>query len=94
MARYVALIRFTEKGARAIARSATRAAAFRQGAIRAGLKIEAQLWTTGRYDGVLIVSGASDAGVLAAIARLNALGNVRTETLQAFDAGEFRRIAG
>lgn len=92
MARYVTLIRFTEKGVRAIRNSPARARAFRQAAGKAGVKVEAQLWTAGSCDGVLILNGKDERAVLGAIARLASLGNVRTETMQAFDAAEFARI--
>jgi uncharacterized protein with GYD domain len=74
MARYVSLIRFTDQGARAAKKSAARALAFRKAAKKAGITVEAQLWT--------------------AVAQLVAQGNVRTETLRAFDAKEFKEIVG
>jgi uncharacterized protein with GYD domain len=57
MARYVTLIRFTEQGARGIKQSASRAGAFRKAAEKAGVTVEAQLWTVGACDGVLILRG-------------------------------------
>ena len=93
MARYVTLIRFTEQGARAIKQSATRAQAFRKAAEKAGVTIEAQYWTVGTYDGVLILRG-EEQNVLHQLAELARLGNVRTATLPAFDAGEFKAIVG
>ena len=57
MARYISLIRFTDQGARSMKKSAARAASFRKSAERAGITVEAQLWTMGAYDGLLILSG-------------------------------------
>jgi uncharacterized protein with GYD domain len=94
MPRYVTLLRFTEKGAKALGQSAPRARAFRQAAAKAGVQIEAQLWTTGSYDGILILSADDERKVLGAVAKLAASGNVRTETLRAFDAAEFAKIVG
>ena len=91
MARYVSLIRFTDQGARALKKSAARAANFRKAAEKSGIAVEAQLWTAGSCDGVLILSG-DEQKVLSCLAQLAALGNVRTETLQAFDAREFKEI--
>ena len=91
MARYVSLIRFTDQGARALKKSAARAATFRKAAEKSGIAVEAQLWTAGSCDGVLILSG-DEQKVLRCLAQLAALGNVRTETLQAFDAREFKEI--
>jgi uncharacterized protein with GYD domain len=91
MARYVTLIRFTEQGARNIGKSADRALAFRKAAEKAGVTVENQLWTVGSCDGVVVLSG-DEQGILGCVARLAGQGNVRTETLQAFDAREFKAI--
>ncbi len=93
MARYVSLIRFTDQGVRALKKSAARALGFRKAAERAGITVEAQLWTAGSCDGVLILSG-DERKILRCLAQLAAPGNVRTETLRAFDAGEFKAIVG
>jgi uncharacterized protein with GYD domain len=93
MARYVTLIRFTDQGARAIRKSTARALAFKKAAEKAGIGVEALLWTVGTCDGVLILSG-DEKKVLRYLTQLAALGNVRTETMQAFDAAEFKAITG
>jgi uncharacterized protein with GYD domain len=93
MARYVSLLRFTDQGARALKKSANRASVFRKAAEKAGITVEAQLWTAGSCDGLLILSG-DEKKVLRCLAGLATLGNVRTETLQAFDAKEFKAIVG
>ena len=93
MARYVSLIRFTDQGARTLKKSAARASGFRKAAQKAGISVEAQLWTAGTCDGVLILSG-EEKKILRCLAQLAAPGNVRTETLRAFDAEEFRSITG
>jgi uncharacterized protein with GYD domain len=93
MTRYVTLIRFTDQGARALGKSSARALAFRQAAEKEGVKVETQLWTTGCCDGVLVLSG-DETKLLGCLARLAAEGNVRTESLRAFDAEEFKGIAG
>ena len=91
MARYVTLIRFTEQGSRDLGKSASRASAFKSSAEKAGLTVEAQLWTAGACDGILILSGDENK-ILRSLAQLVALGNVRTETMRAFDTGEFKAI--
>ena len=93
MARYVSLLRFTDQGARVLRKSAARASGFRKAAERAGVTVEAQLWTAGSCDGVLILSG-DEQKILSCLAQLVALGNVRTETLRAFDAGELQAVIG
>jgi uncharacterized protein with GYD domain len=94
MFRYVALIRFTEQGAKAINKSTARASAFCEAAAKAGVKVEAQYWTAGKYDGVVIFSANEEATALRCMAALAAAGNVRSETLRAFEAKEFEAIAG
>ena len=94
MARYVTLIRFTEKGARMIKQSTARANAFNKTAAKAGVKVEALYWTVGTCDGVLILSADNPDKALRCLTELAALGNVRTETMQAFNAKEFSAIIG
>jgi uncharacterized protein with GYD domain len=93
MARYLTLLKFTEQGARNIKKSTERALAFRDAAKKAGVTVETQLWTVGVYDGALVLSG-EEKNVLRIVAELASLGNVRTETLQAFDADQFKGITG
>lgn len=89
MVRYVALLRFTDQGAKNIKKSTARAHQFDKLAARADVKVEAQYWTVGQYDGVLVLSADSTRKVLGMLASLAALGNVRTETLQALEDTEF-----
>lgn len=91
MNRYLTLINFTETGAKALKKSPARASAFAKAARRAGVKIEAQYWCLGQYDGVLITSGKGDKP-LKVLAKLAALGNVRTQTLKLQDAVEFAAL--
>lgn len=93
MARYVSLIRFTDQGAHDLKKSAARALTFDKAAEKAGVKVENQLWTLGSCDGILILSG-DEKKVLRCLAQLRALGNVRTETLQAFDVKELKGLLG
>ena len=92
MARYVTLIRFTPQGVKNLKQSPARATAFCKAAAKVGVKVEAQLWTTGDYDGILILNAANETKVLGLIAKLAAQGNVSTQTLRAFDAKEFAAI--
>lgn len=94
MTRYVSLLKFTEQGVKAIKKSTGRAHDFNAIAAKAGVKVEAEYWTVGRFDGVLILSGPSEQSVLRVLAELVSLGNVRTQTLQAFTDQEFDAIVG
>ena len=93
MSRYISLLRFTEQGARNMKDSASRALAFKQNAEKLGVKVESQFWTTGPYDGMLILSGEEQA-ILRSLTQLAALGNVRTESMRALDATELKPVAG
>lgn len=94
MTRYVVLLKFTEEGARNIKKSTARAHAFDKLAQEAGIKVEGQYWTMGRYDGVLILSAADETKVMHMLTSLAAQGNVTTETMQAFIDTEFDEIVG
>jgi uncharacterized protein with GYD domain len=94
MARYISLIRFTEQGAKNIKKSTARALAFDKAAKKAGVKIEGQYWTMGACDGVLIINADNETKALHCLTELAAGGNVRTETMQAFNVSEFKKIAG
>ena len=94
MARYIALLKFTEEGARNIKKSTGRARTFDKLVEKAGVKVEGQYWTMGRYDGVLILSASDETKVLHLLTSLAAFGNVRTQTMQAFVDSEFDEILG
>jgi uncharacterized protein with GYD domain len=94
MVRYVSLLRLTEQGIKNFKKSTARAAAFREAAAKAGLTIEAQYWLAGNYDGLLIFNAPDEVTALRSLAALAAAGNVRSESLRAFDAQEFDAIAG
>ena len=62
-------------------------------AAKAGVTVEAQYWTSGSCDGVLILSGA-EKDIMRALTGLAVLGNVRTDTLRAYEAAEFAALVG
>ena len=93
MIRYLTLIRFTEQGAKNIAQSVKRAGAFLKAASKTRVKVESQYWTTGAYDGVLILSAENEKALLRCLSSLSAEGNVHTESLRALDAKEFEAIS-
>jgi uncharacterized protein with GYD domain len=85
MATYVVLIHFTEQGIRGVKDSPKRAAAFKAAAKKAGVTVKAFYWTLGRYDMVSILEAPNAETVTAISLSVGKLGNVRTETLAAFD---------
>jgi len=92
MPTYVSLLRFSDQGARGIKKSTSRASAFRRAARKAGVTIQAQLWTLGAWDGLLVLSADNDKKILHCLSELAAAGFVRTQTMPAFDESEFRAI--
>ena len=92
MPRYLSLLKFTKQGAKNLKQSTARAAAFRNAAEKAGVKIEGQYWTLGTYDGVVIISADSEHKALQCLSQLASQGNVRSETTQAFIDSEFDEI--
>lgn len=94
MACYIALLKYTNQGAKDVKKSTKRAHQFDKLAAKSGVKVVGQYWTMGRYDGALILSAASEDKILHLLAELASLGNVRTETMQAFVDKEFDAIVG
>jgi len=91
MARYISLVSFTEQGARSVKESPARAEAFTRMAESMGVKVLSIHWTVGAYDMVVVTEGTDDA-VTTALLKVGSMGNVRTQTLRAYDAVEFSRI--
>jgi uncharacterized protein with GYD domain len=52
------------------------------------------LWTLGPYDGALVLEADDDAAVTALMLSLASLGNVKTQTLRAFEEKEMDEILG
>lgn len=92
--RYLALLRFTAQGRTNIKDSTKRAQHFRKQAKRAGVTVDGQFWTTGAYDGALILASEDGNKVLQLLLALSAEGNVRVESMQAFTSEEFSQLAG
>lgn len=94
MPKYISLLKFTEQGAKQIKKSTARAREFKDLAAKAGVKVEGQYWTVGRFDGVLILDAPDEQRALRLLADLSALGNVRTQTMSAFTDQQFETIIG
>ncbi|MBA7674395.1 hypothetical protein ES703_82609 [subsurface metagenome] len=92
MATYISLVNFTQQGIRDFKDSPDRAAKFKSMAEKVGVKIKEVYWTMGAHDAVLILGAPDDEAVTAATLGLGALGNVRTQTLRAFDSSEMKEI--
>lgn len=92
MTRYIVLASFTDQGIRAVKDTTRRAAAVREIGARFGVQMKDIYWTLGKYDIVLTVEAQDDASMTAFGLAVGALGNVRTQTLRAFDVDEMQGI--
>lgn len=92
MARYIALVSFTDQGIRDVKNSVKRADHVRKIAAKHKVKIRDIHWTMGRYDIVVLFDAPSDAAMSAFTLENAHLGNVRTETFRAYTREEFANI--
>jgi uncharacterized protein with GYD domain len=94
MAYFVTLVNFTDQGAKAVRDTPKRAEAFKAMAEKSGVKIHTLLWTLGQHD-LVIIAEAEDAVTMTALnLSAAALGNIRSQTLRAFDASQMKDIIG
>jgi uncharacterized protein with GYD domain len=68
--------------------------AFKATARKLGVKVTGQFWTLGAFDGVLVCEAPDEETLTAGLLHLGALGNIRTQTVRAFDAAEMQKILG
>ena len=94
MATYIALLNFTEQGIREIKGSTKRAENFTKSAKKAGVTVRDIFWTVGGFDGVLILDAPDDASAASVLIGLGSAGNVRTQTLRAYNRQEMESILG
>ena len=92
MPTYVTLIKWTDQGVRNAKDSIQRAGAFRSDLERRGGKLLSIYWTQGKYDIVATIDAPDDQTAMAAVLAVGGLGNVRTETLRAFNETEMQSI--
>jgi uncharacterized protein with GYD domain len=92
MPHYVLLMNWTEQGVKTFKDSVDRSEAARTALAAQGLDLGEIYWTIGPYDLVCISEAPDDASLSAALLALGAQGNLRTTTLRAFTADEFRGV--
>ena len=92
MVRYLALFQFTEHGIKNVSETINRAEAFQKAAQKVGASVKAQFWTVGAYDGALVLEAPDEQTAAALFTKLGSLGNVRTQSLRAFDRTEMESI--
>jgi uncharacterized protein with GYD domain len=90
MAKFVALLNWTDQGIRNAQDTVTRFEQARDAMQQMGVSFDTILWTMGRYDMVAILEAPEAKTVATALAQLGQAGNVRTETLVGFTSDEMR----
>jgi uncharacterized protein with GYD domain len=92
MATFISLVNLTEQGAKDFKASPDRAEKFKAAAQKAGVTVKEIYWTMGRYDVVMTLEAADNKTAVGALVGLASLGNVKTQTMPAFNAAEMREI--
>ena len=92
MPRYISTIKFTHQGSLAVRDTISRAEAFKTTARKLGATVYETYWTTGPFDGLIIFDAPDEETATAAMLDLNSKGNVQTQTIRAFNAGEMEEI--
>lgn len=94
MPTYLSLISFTQDGVEDIADLPTRDADGRALLSSMGVDLVDNYYTLGQYDEVAVCEAPDDETMARAMLAIASEGNVTTETLRAFDEGEFHGIVG
>ncbi|KXU87808.1 GYD family protein [Paraburkholderia monticola] len=94
MATYVVLLQFTDQGVRAVKNTVQRAGQAAEMAKSFGCEMKQIYWTMGEYDLVSIVEAADEQSFLAFGLALGSAGNVRSQTLRAFNKDEISAVIG
>ena len=92
MPQYVALIDWTDQGARNFKDTVDRFEAAENAFKELGVSFTNVWWTLGSHDLVATVEGPDDDTLAAALLAVAAQGNLRSETLRAFSREEMRAI--
>lgn len=92
MAKYIALVNWTDQGIKNVKDSPNRLAAARDLAKKYGCEMQDFNMTIGIYDMVVTIEAPSDEAVAKFILALGSGGNIRTTTLKAFPEAAYRDI--
>ena len=92
MATYIVLSTFTDQGIKSIKDTTKRADAVREAARKMGVETKSLYWTVGKYDVVATFEAPDDAAMTALSLAISSAGNVRTQTLRAFNAKEYAGV--
>ena len=93
MARFISLLNWTDQGAKTSGETVDRAEAAQKLAAELGGSLEVY-WTMGQYDMVAITEFADEETAGAFLMKVASAGNIRSQTMRAFDAEGYRRVLG
>ena len=94
MVTFISLCTFTDQGIRTINESTKRADMVMEAASKFGSKLTHLYWTQGQYDLISIIEAPDDASATAFGLAIASAGNVRMQTLRAFNRNEMNSILG
>ena len=92
MPTYVALLRWTDQGAQSVKDALERSRQAAERIERLGGRMLANYWTQGAYDVVAIMEYPDEETAAAGTLGAGLQGNIRSETMRAFDEQEMQRI--
>jgi len=92
MVNYVILGNFTDQGIRGIKDTTKRAKVFKDLAKDMGGSIKDIYWTLGFYDIVLLMEAPDDETVAAILMKVGSFGNLKSQTLRAFNEAEINSL--
>lgn len=92
MVTYISLCTFTDQGIRSIKESTQRADMVREAASKFGSKMTQLYWTQGQYDLISIIEAPDESSATAFGLAIASAGNVRMQTLRAFNRDEMNNI--
>jgi len=92
MATYVTLLKYTDQGIKAIKEGPSRLEKARQALKSMGGDVRSFHLVQGRYDAIVFVEAPNDEVVAKFALAVGSQGNVRSETMRAFNEEEYRRI--
>ena len=92
MATFIALGNFTDQGIRNVKDTVKRADMVKEAAQKAGVTMKDIMWTLGAHDMVVTFEAPDDAAMTAFALAVGAAGNVRTQTMRAFNRSEMSAI--
>ena len=94
MVTFISLCTFTDQGMRTIKESTKRADLVMEAASKFGSKLTHLYWTQGQYDLISIIEAPDEASATAFGLAIASAGNIRMQTLRAFNRNEMGSILG